>query len=137
MKAGRIDRAVLAARLKEHRRRRGWTLERLAAESGVSKSYLGRIENQGVKSPSHEQLARTANGLGIPVWELTGEDRVALADEVSHGSDPRAVVYAEDILTGLKRVVSERDRQHVLNELQSLAEFLAAEPESDHNRAAR
>jgi transcriptional regulator with XRE-family HTH domain len=57
---------VLAARLRELRIRRGWSLAQLAAETGLSKGMLSKIEN-GQSAPSMSTLARLATALDAPL----------------------------------------------------------------------
>jgi transcriptional regulator with XRE-family HTH domain len=61
--------AALAARLLAERRARGWSLEKLAGESGVSRAMISRIE-RGEASPTANVLARIANGLGVSLASL-------------------------------------------------------------------
>jgi transcriptional regulator with XRE-family HTH domain len=58
--------AVIADRVREFRRRLGWTVGRLAAESQLSKGMLSKIENMQA-SPSLSTLARLAEALRVPV----------------------------------------------------------------------
>jgi transcriptional regulator with XRE-family HTH domain len=48
---------------------RGFTLQALADESGVSKSYLGDIE-KGRKNPTTDVIEAIAEALGVPAREL-------------------------------------------------------------------
>lgn len=48
---------------------RDFTLQALADESGISKSYLGDIE-KGRKNPTTEVLEAIARALGVPPREL-------------------------------------------------------------------
>jgi transcriptional regulator with XRE-family HTH domain len=57
---------VLAARLRELRGRRGWSLTRLAEETGLSKGMLSKIENAQT-APSLGTLARLATALDAPL----------------------------------------------------------------------
>jgi transcriptional regulator with XRE-family HTH domain len=58
--------AVIAERVRELRLRHGWTVGRLAAECGLSKSMLSKIEN-AQSSPSLGTLARLSEALSVPV----------------------------------------------------------------------
>jgi transcriptional regulator with XRE-family HTH domain len=62
----------LAERLAAGRRSLGWTLERLAAESGVSRAMISRIE-RGESSPTASLLARLAAALGVSLASLFAE----------------------------------------------------------------
>src|SRR5438094_1814012 len=60
-------------RIRELRERRGFTLDELAARSGVSKSFLSEVEN-AKRNLSAEYLLRVANALGASVdYLLRGE----------------------------------------------------------------
>lgn len=48
---------------------RGFTLQALADESGVSKSYLGDIE-KGNKNPTTDVIESIASALGVPARDL-------------------------------------------------------------------
>lgn len=58
--------AVIADRVREFRRRLGWTVGRLATESHLSKGMLSKIENMQA-SPSLATLARLSEALRVPV----------------------------------------------------------------------
>jgi DNA-binding XRE family transcriptional regulator/quercetin dioxygenase-like cupin family protein len=58
--------AVIADRVREFRRQLGWTVGRLAAESGLSKGMLSKIENMQT-SPSLSTLAALSEALSVPV----------------------------------------------------------------------
>ena len=73
--AGELDEAdeleealgtVIAARVREFRLQLGWTVGRLAAESGLSKGMLSKIENIQT-SPSLATLASLSHALSVPV----------------------------------------------------------------------
>lgn len=55
----------LAATLKNERQQRGWSLSRLAEETGVSKAMLGQIE-RNESSPTVATLWKIATGLNVP-----------------------------------------------------------------------
>ena len=55
----------LAATLKHLRQQRGWSLSRLAEETGVSKAMLGQIE-RNESSPTVATLWKIATGLNVP-----------------------------------------------------------------------
>ena len=61
--------AVITNRLRELRKARGLTLEKLAELSGVSVSQINRIERQQ-RGWSVESLPKLAKALGVPVSEL-------------------------------------------------------------------
>ena len=57
---------AIAARVREFRLQLGWTVGQLAAESGLSKGMLSKIENAQA-SPSLATLARLSEALQVPV----------------------------------------------------------------------
>lgn len=76
----------IARRLREERRRRGWSLDELAARSGVSRAMISKIERQA-STPTAVLLARLGDALGLTLSSLmfeppAPEHRVtALADQ--------------------------------------------------------
>lgn len=71
----------LAATLKTLRQDRGWSLSKLAEETGVSKAMLGQIE-RNESSPTVSTLWKIATGLNVPFSTfITPEaDRQAVFD---------------------------------------------------------
>ena len=59
----------LAGGIKELRRQRGWSLDRAAGETGVSKAMLGQIE-RAESSPTLNTLWKIARGYEIPFSEF-------------------------------------------------------------------
>lgn len=59
----------LAARVRELRKARSWTLEQAAVQAGLARSTLSKIEN-GQMSPTYDALKKLAEGLGISVPQL-------------------------------------------------------------------
>ena len=62
----------IAVRLHLERTRRGWSLERFAGETGVSKAMLSKLE-RAESSPTAAMLGRISGALGITVSSLLGE----------------------------------------------------------------
>ncbi|WP_171233918.1 helix-turn-helix domain-containing protein [Ruegeria sp. HKCCA4812] len=59
----------LAVRLNELRHGRGWSLDQLAAHSGISRATLSRME-KGEVSPTAESLGRLCAAYDLPVSRL-------------------------------------------------------------------
>ncbi len=59
----------LAARVRDLRKGRGWTLEQAAKSAGLARSTLSKIEN-GQMSPTYDALKKLAQGLEISVPQL-------------------------------------------------------------------
>jgi transcriptional regulator with XRE-family HTH domain len=68
-------RQTIARRLLHARRLKGWSVREVAAQTGVSKALISRLE-RGEANPSLETLWRIIGALGIPFSEL-----VRAADE--------------------------------------------------------
>jgi transcriptional regulator with XRE-family HTH domain len=88
----RLDIARLGRRIRDERRRRGLSLEVLAARAGVSRSMLSDVERGG-KSPTVLVLDRIATGLDTSIARLLGDeatDRVVVLrrDEQDVAHDP-------------------------------------------------
>lgn len=66
----------LSKRIRAARAQRGWTLERLAEASGVSRAMISKIE-RGEVSPTAVILARLAAGLGVSLASLFSDDTAA------------------------------------------------------------
>ncbi|HLA80329.1 MAG TPA: helix-turn-helix transcriptional regulator [Thermoleophilia bacterium] len=97
---------------------RGFTLQALADESGVSKSYLGDIE-KGRKNPTTDVIEAIADALGVPARELLYH---AALDEDDPFFEPEQLrledVAEEDAetreLTHLARRIRQSDRRFLL-----------------------
>jgi len=95
----------LAQRIRDARQRRDMTLEQLASEAGLTRSFLSRVENFRA-TPSLPALVQIARSLGVTVAELVEglDDR------------PSVVVIRSD-----ERQRFERDRPHSKIEYYALA----------------
>jgi len=51
----------------------GWSLRKLAAESGINPSVVSRVESGKQLHTSARTLQRIAKGLGVPVSDLMTE----------------------------------------------------------------
>lgn len=83
----------LGARLRQLRKVKGLTVDRLAQAVGVDKAHLSRIENN-VKAPSIGMLAQLAHELGTSMGHLLGETideseiKVTRAADLEAGTAP-------------------------------------------------
>jgi len=68
-----VSQESIAARLKALREARGITKYRLAKTSGVSETYIYRIERGLIENPRRDTLQRLAQGLSIPLVQLIGD----------------------------------------------------------------
>src|SRR5438477_8958446 len=65
---------MLAERLKTIREQRGMTQYALARESGLTASYIYKLEEGQATRPSGQTLERLARALEVSIAELTAED---------------------------------------------------------------
>ena len=80
----------LGARIRALRLARGETLRKLAAQAGVTESFLSQVE-RGVASPSIASVQRIARALGKSIAELFAtDDRAGI---VVRAADRRRIVY--------------------------------------------
>ena len=95
----------LAARVRELRKARGWTLEQAATHAGLARSTLSKIENAQM-SPTFDALKKLAEGLGISVPQLftppsrgqiTGRMAVTKTGE---GAPHLTTTYEHELLAG-------------------------------------
>jgi transcriptional regulator with XRE-family HTH domain len=68
-----IDGESVGARMRRYRRSRGLSLDQAAGLSGVSKSYLSRLERGERSVDSRALLLRIASALEVSVSDLTGQ----------------------------------------------------------------
>jgi len=99
--ASDLDMAALGHRVRDERRRRGFTLEALAAASGVSRSMLSEVE-RGSRVPTVLVLDRIATGLGTNIARLLREEQPARTVVLRHHEQ----VVARDRSGWERRVLS-------------------------------
>jgi transcriptional regulator with XRE-family HTH domain len=68
-KRAEIVAKAVGKRIRELRKRKGWSQERLADESEMHRSYMWGIE-QGRRNPSLRHLSRIADALEVPIATL-------------------------------------------------------------------
>lgn len=76
--AAKIPTDSLAGRLRRARKENGLTLDQLAHDSGLSKTYLWELENdaEGVKKPSADTLMKLVGPLRTTIADLMGRPTV-------------------------------------------------------------
>ena len=85
----------MSIRLKLLRKKLGVTLEALAEKSGMTKSYLSKVE-RGLNTPSIAAALKLAKALNVKVEELFAEDAVSLDSYSLVRSDQRQSLAASD-----------------------------------------
>lgn len=81
---------TLCERVTQLRRRNKFTLEQLAAASGVSRSMLSQIE-RGHANPTLAVTFRIAQAFGMTIGELVDDPQAIGLIDVVHGDDPGAL----------------------------------------------
>ncbi len=66
---GNFIKTVFGLKIKQQRQKKNWSLQDLANETGMSKSYLNEIEN-GKKFPKHEKIIQLCEKLGCNYDDL-------------------------------------------------------------------
>lgn len=92
----------IAARLRALRAERGWSLDDLAAHSGVSRATLSRLEN-GETGPTTLVLARIAAAYGLTLTRIVHEAEEALTPLVRRVDQAQ---YEDADLGFQRRVIS-------------------------------
>lgn len=99
----------MGARIKEVRKSRGLSQERLAEKAEISPRFLSRLE-VGQQSPSIETLARLAEALGVELWELCDFGHEGTVKELQetlrkliHESDERKLRLAVKVFRAVVR----------------------------------
>jgi len=87
-------REILAENIKEKRRKKGLTQEKLAEKAGMSLQYLAMLE-LAHKFPSGEMLERLANALDIETYELLA---------IAPSADNELEILRNDIISEIKEL---------------------------------
>lgn len=101
----------MSIRLKLLRKKLGVTLEVLAEKSGMTKSYLSKVE-RGLNTPSIAAALKLARALNVNVEELFSEDSARLDNYSLVRSDQRQLLSGTGQSPGyavLAHQVSERN----------------------------
>ena len=72
---------AIGNKIRELRKQRGWTLEKLADETESSKSYIWELENKNPPRPSAEKIAKIAAALKVTTDYLIDESGVATEED--------------------------------------------------------
>jgi transcriptional regulator with XRE-family HTH domain len=115
---------MLAQRLRTLREQRGFTQYSLAKASGLTASYIYKLEDGKARRPSYDTLQKLADALEIPVSDLA--DEVSDSVGVAASGDPDAT---EQRHTRLVQGMKLKDPIEFLREFSRLSvsdqEFIA------------
>src|SRR5215208_8278906 len=99
---------VLGSRMRERRRERGLSQERLANQAGVTLSAIQRLEAGQVSDPHYSTLTGIAHALGTTVAELVGEKELVPLVEAPEETGPTHFTpNLADPGRGLKEIATE------------------------------
>ncbi|MBT4521636.1 MAG: helix-turn-helix transcriptional regulator [Halieaceae bacterium] len=87
---------VLCERVTELRQRNNFTLDQLAAASGVSRSMLSQIE-RGQANPTLAVTFRIAQAFGMSIGELVDDPNASASVQIIHGNDPNNLFRADSL----------------------------------------
>ncbi len=60
---------LIGRRIKELRKKKGLSQEKLSEKAEITPNYLSRVE-RGTENPTLDMFIRLADALGVEVWEL-------------------------------------------------------------------
>jgi transcriptional regulator with XRE-family HTH domain len=66
---------MLAKRVKELRKQRGWTQQKLAEKAGLAFNTITKIEQSLAEHPNLKTLLKLADAFGISLDELVGRNK--------------------------------------------------------------
>lgn len=82
--------SALGEKIQKLRKKKGLTLEQLAALTESSKSYIWELENKNPPRPSAEKIAKIADKLDVEIEYLIGD-----SDEITEEEAVDAKFYRE------------------------------------------
>jgi transcriptional regulator with XRE-family HTH domain len=84
-------------KIKNYRKRKGYTLAELSSRTGYTSSFLSQIEN-GIKQPSLKALRKITSTLDVPIFELFSDDNSPndLQDDAQERSGKSHVIIRKD-----------------------------------------
>jgi rhodanese-related sulfurtransferase/transcriptional regulator with XRE-family HTH domain len=90
--------AVVGDNLKRERAARGWSLDDLAREAGISRTLLGQIE-LGRTTPSLGVVWKIAQALGVPFATLLSQPAPRIGTTVTHRDSAKKLTSADGRVT--------------------------------------
>jgi transcriptional regulator with XRE-family HTH domain len=105
--------AAIAQRIRNLRAAKGWSLDILAEQSGVSRSNISLIERGG-SSPTAVVLDKLATAFGVTVASLFEQDRTPSAGELSaHSSKDNQLLWTDPASGYVRRSLSPQARSPI------------------------
>ncbi len=100
MDSRNIDLVKLGHSIRFLRNGKGWSLSRLAKESGLSKAYISDLENGSAGKPNIQYIFAVALALGVTLSEL-------LEESVARTEGTRTKRKESDLPSGLRELQLE------------------------------
>lgn len=101
---------VLGTRIREARKERGLTQERLAEQVGLSTRHIAKVE-KGDVNPSLEVLSTLVKTLGISIDSVFNSDSAEMTEEIQE-------------IASLYRACSEQEQRLILAAVRAMAKEL-------------
>jgi transcriptional regulator with XRE-family HTH domain len=124
------------SRIRVTRAERGWTVRRLAEESGVDKNTVSELE-RGVRNPNPLTMHKLARALNVEVADLFPKAKTqswsdasternerwsqVLKEWLQEHNAQRILMSDEEVVENLKRLASGSDRQAIVNRFEQEA----------------
>lgn len=68
---------MFGRRLKQLRKKAGWSQQKLAEEAGLSYNVITKIEQGAAKNPNIQTMVKLADAFGISLDELVGRGNIS------------------------------------------------------------
>jgi len=117
MKAVKVFDEAFAEKLKRLRKARGMTLQQLSDATGISPSYISRMERGEKQCPSFPILTALASALNVDV--LTLAEGLVDKDEVV---DLDAIMFRSQLRV-VGKILTEEETARVLRMIERIVEF--------------
>lgn len=103
----------MSLRLKQLRRQKNWSLETLAEQTGLTKSYLSKVE-RGLSVPSIAVAIKLARELGADVEELFSDQASTTDIAITRVSERTAVAHPGADKHAVRSIASGAFAKHML-----------------------
>lgn len=124
--------------LKKLRKQRGYTLEQLSELTGISPSYLNRLEKGTRRSPGYIVIIKLANSLNVNPQLLAGSNlktsqneaigisELLFANQIEHKGEVLSAIQKEVLLDIVEKILEVRwEKDSILSELQEIGELIS------------
>lgn len=118
MKAVKVFDEAFAQKMKRLRQARGMTLQQLSSATGISPSYISRLERSEKQCPSFPILVELARALKVDILTLAE----GLAEQEGEVEDLYSLMFKSPLRVADKILTEEETRQ-VINLIERIAEL--------------